>query len=135
MQHLNYPFDQTVTLNITTGGKKILFEAELASSEIEIYQSLNFRKPDEFNRPLVLRFQNPNIQYFSKQSFAFPVVQVCCEKKTGLVKRVAPIAEPTNSEGNCIQCYSEFMLVLFLPPNAPILKQIKTGSTIIRFKK
>ncbi|MBU3715216.1 MAG: hypothetical protein FGM46_09780, partial [Ferruginibacter sp.] len=73
MQHLNYPFDQTVTLNITTGGKKILLEAELASSEMEIYQSLNYRQPDEFTRPLVLRFQNPNIQYFSKQSFAFPV--------------------------------------------------------------
>ena len=135
MQHLNYPFDQTVTLNITTDGKKILLETELASSEMEIYQSLNYRKPDEFTRPLVLLFQNPNIQYFSKQAFAFPVVQVCCEKKTGLVKRVALITQPTNFEGNFIQCYSEFLLVLYLPPNAPVLKQIKTGSTIIRFKK
>ena len=135
MQHLNYPFDQAVTLNITTGGKKILLEAELASSEMEIYQSLNYRKPDEFTRPLVLSFQNSNIQYFSRQSFTFPVVQVCVDWKTGLVKRVAPITQSTNSEGNFIQCYSEFLLVLFLPPNAPVLKQIKTGSTIIRFKK
>lgn len=133
MQHLRYPFNQIAKLTITTGNKKILLEAELASLEIEIYQSLNYRQPDEFTRPLVLRFQNPNIQYFSKQSFAFPVVQVCCEKKTGLVKRVAPITQPTNSEGNFIQCYSEFLLVLFLPPNAPVLKQIKSGSTIIRF--
>ena len=135
MQYLSYPFNQIAKLRITTGNKKILLEAELASSEIEIYQSLNYRKPDEFTRPMVLRFQNPNIQYFSKQSFAFPVVQVCCEKKTGLVKRVAPITQSTNSEGNCIQCYSEFLLVLFLKPNAPVLKQIKTGSTIIRLKK
>ncbi len=135
MQHLRYPFNQIAKLTITTGNKKILLEAELASSEIEIYQSLNYRQSEEFTRPLVLRFQNPNIQYFSKQSFTFPVVQVCCEKKTGLVKRVAPITEPTNSEENFIQCYSEFLLVLFLPPNAPALKQIKTGSTIIRFKK
>lgn len=133
MQYLSYPFIQIAKLTITNGNKKILLEAELASSEIEIYQSLNYRQSEEFTRPLVLRFQNPNIQYFSKQSFAFPVVQVCCEKKTGLVKRVAPITQRTNLEGNFIQCYSEFLLVLFLPPNAPVLKQIKTGSTTIRF--
>ena len=133
MQHLSYPFDQTAKLKITNGSKKFLLEAELASSEIEIYQSLNYRQPDEFIQPLVLRFHNPDIQYFSRQSFAFPVVQVCAEKKTGLVKRVAPIAAQANTGGNFIQCYSEFLLVLFLPPNAPVLKQIKTGSTTIRF--
>lgn len=133
MQHLSYPFDQTAKLTITTGRKKILLEAELASSEIEIYQSLNYRQPDEFIQPLVLRFQDPNIQYFSRQSFAFPVVQVCVDWKTGLVKRVAPIAAQANTGGNFIQCYSEFLLVLFLPLNAPVLKDIKTGSTTIRF--
>ena len=135
MQHLSYPFDQTAKLKITNGSKKFLLEAELASSEIEIYQSLNYRLPDEFIQPLVLRFQNPDIQYFSRQSFAFPVVQVCAERKTGLVKRVAPIAAQVNTGGNFIQCYSEFLLVLFLPPNAPVLKQIKTGVTTIRFLK
>jgi hypothetical protein len=133
MQHLSYPFDQTAKLKITTGSKKILLEAELASSEIEIYQSLNYRQPDEFIQPLVLRFQNPDIQYLSRQSFAFPVVQVCVDWKTGLVKRVAPIAAQVNTDGNFIQCYSEFLLILFLPPNAPVLKHIKTGITIIRF--
>ena len=133
MQHLSYPFDQTAKLKITNGSKKILLEAELASSAIEIYQSLNYRQPDEFIQPLALRFQDPNIQYFSRQSFAFPVVQVCCEKKTGLVKRVAPIAAQANTDGNFIQCYSEFLLVLFLHLNAPVLKHIKTGITLIRF--
>ena len=133
MQHLSYPFDQKAKLKITTGSKKILLEAELASSEIEIYQSLNYRQPDEFIQPLVLRFQNPDIQYFSRQSFAFPVVQVCVDWKTGLVKRVAPIAAQANTDGNFIQCYSEFLLALFLPPNALVLKQIKTDVTKIRF--
>lgn len=133
MQHLSYPFDQTAKLTITTGSKKILLEAELASSEIEIYQSLNYRQPDEFIQPLALRFQDPNIQYFSRQCFAFPVVQVCVDWNTGLVKRVASIAAQANTGGNFIQCYSEFLLVLFLPPNAPVLKHIKTGNTIIRF--
>jgi hypothetical protein len=133
MQHLSYPFDQTAKLKITNGSKKFLLEAELASSEIEIYQSLNYRLPDEFIQPLVLRFQNPDIQYFSRQSFAFPVVQVCVDWKTELVKRVASIAAQANTGGNFIQCYSEFLLVLFLPPNARVLKQIKTGSTTIRF--
>ncbi|MCA2856519.1 MAG: hypothetical protein IM449_16915 [Microcystis sp. M065S1] len=133
MKHLTNPFDQTAKLKITTGSKKILLEAELASSEIEIYQSLNYRQPEEFIQPLVLRFQNPNIQYFSRQSFAFPVIQVCAERKTGLVKRVAPIAAQANTDGNFIQCNSEFLLVLFLPTNAPVLKQIKTGVTTIRF--
>jgi hypothetical protein len=133
MKHLSYPFDQAAKLKITNGSKKILLEAELASSEIEIYQSLNYREPDEFIKPLVLRFQNPDIQYFSMQSFSFPVVQVCAERKTGLVKRVASIAAQVNTGGNFIQCYSEFLLVLFLPPNAPVLKHIKSGSTIIRF--
>ena len=133
MQHLSYPFDQTAELKITTGSKKILLEVELASSEMEIYQSLNYRQPNEFIQPLVLRFHNPDIQYFSRQSFAFPVVQVCVDWKTGLVKRVATIAAQANTGGNFIQCYSEFLLVLFLPPNAPVLKHIKTGSTTIRF--
>jgi hypothetical protein len=52
-----------------------------------------------------------------------------------LVKRVAPIAAQANTGGNFIQCYSEFLLVLFLPTNAPVLKQIKTGVTTIRFLK
>jgi hypothetical protein len=85
MQHLSYPFDQTAKLKINNGSKKILLEAELASSEIEICQSLNYRQPEEFIQPLVIRFQSPDIQYFSRQSFAFPVLQVCAEKKTGLV--------------------------------------------------
>jgi len=133
MQHLSYPFDQTAKLKITNGSKKIILEAELASSEIEIFQSLNYRQPDEFIQPLVLQFENPDIQYFSMQFFSFPVVQVCTERKTGLVKRVAPIAAQANTGGNFIQCYSEFLLVLFLPPNATVLKQIKTGVTTIHF--
>jgi len=133
MQHLSYPFDQTAKLKITNASKTILLEAELASSEIEIFQSLNYRQPDEFIQPLVLQFENPDIQYFSMQSFTFPVVQVCAERKTGLVKRVASIPAQANAGGNFIQCYSEFLLVMFLHPNHPVLKQIKTGVTTIRF--
>ena len=102
MKHLSYPFDQTAKLKITNGSKKILLEAELAASEIEIFQSLNYRQPVEFIQPLVLRFDNPDIQYFSMQSFAFPVVQVCAERKTGLVKRVAPIVAQASIGGNFI---------------------------------
>ncbi len=40
LQHLPFPFSKKVTIQLTTGKKTLIVECELASSVIEIFQSL-----------------------------------------------------------------------------------------------
>jgi hypothetical protein len=48
MKHLQFPFAENVSIEITNGRKKVLVECELSSSEIEIFQSLWGFSPKTF---------------------------------------------------------------------------------------
>lgn len=112
MNHLSFPFPNSIELKISTGTRKKTTLCELASSEIEIFQSLTNRK--KIYEPLVLYFKNPLNQSFSKQLFKFKVEHICVDYKTNIVKKYN-IIYPSKSKGEFIQSYSEFSLVILTP--------------------
>lgn len=114
MKHLNIPFQDTIELTFKIGNRKKKVICELASSEIEIFQSLTKRKKKDFKLPLVLLFKNPLIQSFSLQGFNFPVEQICVDNSTNIVKK-NNIIHPTKSLGEFVQSYSEFSMVILSP--------------------
>lgn len=131
MKHLKFPFAENVTIEISNGKKKVLVDCELASSEIEIFQSLSYRTKKDFKNPLVLLFDNPTTQYLSRQSFNFSVTQVNVNHGNNLVKKVSLIPKSNKENGQYIQSYAEFSLVLLLPFENELKKLIVENKTII----
>ena len=132
MKHLQYPFAENVTIEITNGKKKVLVNCELASSEIEIFQSLSYRTKKDFKEPLALMFDNPTTQYLSRQSFNFPVVQVNVNHENNLVKKISLVQKSNKENGQYIQSYAEFSLVLLLPLDSELNKIIVENKTLIQ---
>jgi uncharacterized membrane protein (UPF0127 family) len=91
MQILQFPFKQTATLNIANTLQTKHLDCELATTDIEIFQSLNFRTKEEFKKPLVLVFSNPNAQSFSRINFQFPVEQIAVDSDSHVVKEITTI--------------------------------------------
>jgi hypothetical protein len=132
MKHLQFPFAENVTIEIANGRKKVLVDCELASSEIEIFQSLSFRTKKDFKKPLVLLFDNPTTHYLSRQSFNFPLIQVNVNHSNNLTKKVMLVPKSNKVNGQYIQSYSEFSLVLFLPFDSELRKVIVENKTFIQ---
>jgi hypothetical protein len=130
LQHLPFPFSKKVIVRLTTGKKTLIVECELASSVIEIFQSLSFRKKNQFKQPLLLKFENPLQQTFSRQTFDFDVIQVCFDYETGLAKKIAPIRK-SSGKAAFVQSFAEFSFVLLLPPNAQLVRRILVNQTKI----
>jgi len=135
MKHLKFPFAETTTVVVKNRKKSFTVECELASSEIEIFQSLAYRKKKDFTKPLALVFSSPTVQYFSKQSFDFPLVQVNVDYHSNLVKKVLPIPRSSKVNGNYIQAFSVFSLVLLIPANSDLINQIVLDETVIKVTK
>jgi hypothetical protein len=112
MNHSLAKFPDSIRLQITIGKRKKLVECELASSSVEIMLSLNNRISIE--NPMVLYFDNPLIQSFSRQKFKISVEQICVDYKTNLVKRYS-VLNPSKYKGDFIQSYSEFSMVILSP--------------------
>jgi hypothetical protein len=132
MKHLQFPFAENVTIEITNGNKKVLVDCELASSEIEIFQSLSYRTKKDFKEPLALLFDNPTTQYLSRQSFNFPVVQVNVNHENNLVKKISLVQTSNKENGQYIQSYAEFSLVLLLQFDSELKKIIVENKTLIQ---
>lgn len=134
MKHLKFPFVENVTVEISNGSKKTRISCELASSDVEIFQSLNYRKSKDFDKPLVLLFANANKQYFSLQSFNFPVTQISIDPTTNSVKKKSYIPSTKNKSGYFIQSYCEFSMVILFPDNFDLLQNIVEDKTKIKIK-
>jgi hypothetical protein len=135
MKHLQFPFAETVTLVVKNGKARSRIECELASSEIEIYQSLAYRSKKDFTKPLALVFSSPTVQYLSKQSFDFSLVQVNVDYRSNLVKKVLHLAKSGKSSGSYIQAFSEFSLVLLIPIGHALIKEIVLDESKITIAK
>jgi hypothetical protein len=135
MKHLKFPFAENVTIEITSGKNKYFADCELASSDIEIFQSLSYRKRKDLTQPLVLLFDNPTKQYYSRQSFLFPVIQVNVNRNENLVKKVTLIPKSNQEFGQFIQAYAEYSMVIFLPIDSDLNNTIEENKTIIKIKK
>lgn len=133
MSKLNIPFEQSVTLLISNDKKQLKIKTELASSDIEIYQALNYRTKKEFVQPLTLKFSNPLAQSFVKINFLFPVELISIDYITNKVKKIQLI--PTQKDtGDFIQGFSEYSVVVFAPRGFSKTNKIEEGVTSIKIK-
>ena len=131
MHHIRFPFAESYDLSIIKGGKTTTVNCELATSDVEIFQSLNYRKKSIFKRPLILRFANPLLQTYASLNFDFAVEQICVDHLTNVVKKITVIS-PHKRSGAFLQGYSEFAIVIFAPVGFARQYQVKEGNTLIR---
>lgn len=132
MQILDYPFKQTTKLNIANGFQTSQLECELATTDIEIFQSLNYRAPEAFKKPLVLVFDNPSAQSFTHCNFRFPVEQIAVDSSSHLVKEIKTIY-PDNTKDNTLSLtsYTNYGMVILAPKGASKLHHIELNKTRI----
>jgi uncharacterized membrane protein (UPF0127 family) len=133
MNHLNTPFEQSTTILITTSKKQLKIKTELASSDIEIFQALNYRTKKDFMHPLTLKFSNPLAQSFVKINFLFPVELISVDYITSKVKKIQLITTH-NNKGEYIQGFSEYSIVVFVPRGFSKTNKIEEGVTSIKIK-
>lgn len=133
MSKLNIPFEQSVTLLISNDKKQLKIKTELASSDIEIYQALNYRTKTEFVQPLTLKFSNPLAQSFVKINFLFPVEMISVDYITNKVKKIQLIPAKKES-GDFIQGFSEYSIVIFAQRGFSKTNKIEEGVTSIKIK-
>lgn len=133
MSKLNIPFQQSVTLLISNDKKQLKIKTELASSDIEIYQALNYRTKKEFVQPLTLKFSNPLAQSFVKINFLFPVEMISVDYITNKVKKIQLIPAKKES-GDFIQGFSEYSIVIFAQRGFSKTYKIEDGRTVIRIQ-
>ncbi len=114
MKHLAIPFQDSIELTFDNRTRKKSLVCELASTEIEIFQSLCYRNAKDFKTPLVLLFKNPLIQSLSMIGYKFDVEQIFVNIETGVVNKIYTIYKSKQS-GLFIQGYSEFSMVILAP--------------------
>ena len=133
MSKLNTPFPNETTIIIRNPKKTTKIRTELASSDIEIYQALNYRKKKEFTKPLTLKFNNPLLQSFVKFNFLFPVELIAIDYKTHQVKKIQLI-EVKKHTGDFIQGFSEYSIVILAPKGFCKTHHIEENCTFIQIK-
>lgn len=113
MNNLKFPFEAKCSISISNGKKLQRVECELATSAIEIFQSLSFREPSDFTIPLVLKFKDVNVQSFVLSKYNFLVEQIPVDKDF----KVAGFSiVPTGvSNGDYIQAFSSFLFIIQAP--------------------
>lgn len=133
MSQLNTPFEQTTSLIISNGNQRLKIKTELATSDIEIFQALNYRTKKEFIQPLTLKFNNPLAQSFVKVNFGFPLEMIAVDYLTNKVKKTQFI--PAKKEGgDFIQGFSEYSVVVFVPRGFCKGNKIEEGKTALTIK-
>jgi hypothetical protein len=135
MKILNFPFSQSAQISIYNDSKLDQIECELAASDVEIFQSLSYRKEKYFKKPLALKFSNPLAKSFSKQFFDFPVEQIVVDYKNHTVKSIATIF-PSDIKSNIntidnLISYSACSLVILAPRGLTKSKNIQVAKTKI----
>ena len=80
--HLSFPFAKNAEITIKRKKRITKIEAELATSEIEIFQSACYRTSKDLQKPLVLFFENSTIQSFTLQNYQTPIEQILVEVDT-----------------------------------------------------
>jgi hypothetical protein len=133
MSKLNTPFAQTTSITIVTGKSTFKVGTELASSDIEIFQSLNYRSKKEFTKPLTLRFGNPLAQSFVKFNFNFSVELIAVDYLSHKVKKLQVIPAKKGG-GDFIQGFSEYSIVVFAPIGFSKAHKIKEGESTLTSK-
>ena len=132
MQILDFPFKQTATLQIANHTQTKQLDCELATTDVEIFQSLNFRTREEFTKPLVLLFSNPTAKSFSRINFQFPVEQIAVDHASNVVKEITTIYPDNNNKTSMsLKAYSNYGIVILAPKGVSKLHNIRLDKTRI----
>ncbi len=113
MKHLSFPFINTCELQLKTNVAEKVITCELAESVIEIFQSLNFRKANDFTIPLVLKIEYANIQSFVLTNYFFPVEHICIDEHNIVDKTYTQFVSKTTAP--FVQSFSGFKLIVLAP--------------------
>lgn len=111
MKYLPIPFEQKATIIIKQGTKVILkFQAELATSPIEHFQALLYRKGLKENSGVVFILENPAVPAFvnTKVPFAVDTIQF---EENGDITHLGNLV-PSNNAGNFITAFQTKHLLM-----------------------
>lgn len=133
MSKLTTPFQNETSVIIKNTKDTFKIKTELACSDIEIFQSLNYRKKKEFTKPLTLKFSNPLVQSFVKINYEFPVEIITIDYLTNRVKKVQVVYVKKYSS-DFIQGFSEYSIAILAPIGFSRKHKIEDNMTIIQLK-
>lgn len=132
---LPIPFPGRVVIHVTRELGTTPVEAELGTSDVEIFQAASYRWPHELVRPLVLQFDRPAAQHFCLQNYEFDVEQILVEYGTDKVLSVNPLkARPTETGGQFIQSYAGLSCLILALPGFAEKFGIEPQNTFITLK-
>ncbi len=131
--HLPFPFSGKAAILISKGTSTYEINAELARSDIEIFQSACYRGPEDLPRPLVLQFGNPAVQHFCLQNYDFPLEQILVEYESNKVVSINPL-KPKQGEGHFIQGYAGLSCIILAGPGFANQHNIEIQNTLITIK-
>jgi len=132
--HLAFPFVGTAQLTIKRKTRVKKIEVEIATSEIEIFQSACYRTSKDLDKPLVLVFDNPTIQSFTLQNYITPVEQILVESDSDQVVGIFWL-KPQQVEGNHIQGFTGLSFVILANPGFAEANRISLDDTTITINK
>jgi len=132
--HLAVPFVGKIELEIKSKGKSTKLVTEVAISEIEIFQAASYRTQKQLSAPLVLLFEDPTEQQFTKQDASIPIEQILIEYGTNKVIGIFSI-NPKRLKGKFIQCFSGLRALIIAPLGFASKNNLKNHATKIIFKK
>ncbi|MBM3454045.1 MAG: hypothetical protein FJX80_02735 [Bacteroidetes bacterium] len=133
-KHLAFPFvgKAQLTIKHKTRVKKI--EVEIATSEIEIFQSACYRSSKDLDKPLVLVFDNPTIQSFTLQNYITPVEQILVESDSYQVVGIFWL-KSQQVAGSHIQGFTGLSFVILANPGFAEANRISLDDTTITINK
>jgi len=131
--HLSFPFARNAEITIKRKKRVIKIQAELATSEIEIFQSACYRTSKDLPKPLVLLFDNSTIQSFTLQNYQTPIEQILVEADTNNVVGVFWL-KPQRVAGNHIQGFTGLRCVILANPGFAEKNKISLDDTTITIK-
>ncbi|MGI8597762.1 MAG: hypothetical protein ACR2KB_00775 [Chitinophagaceae bacterium] len=127
-QYLPFPFVNNCTIEIKNAEKTKQLTCELATSAVEIFQSLNFRKSKDFTIPLVLKFPHHHVPSIVLSNYAFAVEHACVDEHNKVVN--VYVQQPKKNTAPFVQAVA-YKLVILAPPGFADKHKITNKSTLI----
>lgn len=111
MKHLPIPFEQKAKIIIKQGSKlKANFDAELATSPIEHFQALLYRKELKENSSVAFIFENPALPSFVNTNVPFKVDVIQFDDK-GLITHLGQLL-PSKKSGIFLTAFQTKYLLM-----------------------
>ncbi|MBZ5857608.1 hypothetical protein [Flavihumibacter profundi] len=115
MSHLHFPFQESALMLINNEKQHSkLVEVEIARSRIEIYQGLQYRQEQDFQKPLVAIYNDEHEEYETLSRYNFDV-EFIAVRLNFLVQQVKTISAYSGLNESYRQKFSCFSCVVMAP--------------------